>query len=111
MYTFVSYLTYAVGAVVISASIFFAIVLFLLIDTGIQRLTRACRRLIFQAIHSNTAQGALRTVKDSVHAIAEQTTVRTLQPAVRTLDHAIHVLAAQSVLRATRHHGAAEHTR
>ncbi len=103
MYTFVSYLTYAVAAVVISAFLFIAVLLFLLIDTGIQRLTAASRRLTFQAIHSDRAEQGLRALKDSVHSLAER-------PGLRTLDHAIHVLAEQSVFRSTRHNRAAEHT-
>ncbi len=105
MYTVASYLTYIGIAIVISAFLFAAWLILILLETGVRRLGFASRRVTRRAgrlLAARAVQPALRRATVQVAGASKQ--VR------RQAQHAIRLLAERPAMRALLNHGATEHT-
>ncbi|MBZ5564327.1 MAG: hypothetical protein LAP13_18140 [Acidobacteriia bacterium] len=103
MYTVASYLTYVAAAVVISAFLFAAWLIFMLLDMGIRSLTLATRQAARHARRFIADRPLLPALHRTIHLL-------TARPRLHSLQHAVQLVVDRSVLRSLLHRGATEQT-
>ena len=103
MYTVATYLTYVAAAVVISAFLFAAWLIFTLLDMGIRSLTLATRQAARRARRFIVDRPLLPAFHRAIHLLAAR-------PRLHSLQHAVQLVVDRSVLRLLQHHSATEQT-
>ncbi len=104
MYTIESYLTYVAAAAAISVLLFAASLVFILLDTGIRRLTFAARQAARYASRFVAGRALLPAFRRATHLLTGPRVIRPLQ-------HAFQLVGARSTMRSLPIRGAPEHTR